>query len=114
MTVTTANKVRLWIAGACQLIGFILLISIPTSTGNGSGYYYVANGNGVGLEVWSGIFLAAATVLAAISLYRFVKPQMMTEPRFCPNCGKLKSAHIVRGGCLYCPDEALQTSGTTA
>jgi hypothetical protein len=72
MKVTQANKVRLWCAAACQGIGLILLMSVPTP--DGSYYVYTSTQNGIAMEWWAFIFLAAAATLAGISLYRFLRP----------------------------------------
>ena len=72
MTLTFANKVRLWSAAACQLIGLILVLTIPTPDGTQT--LYSSTQNGMVNEGWALAFLAAAAVLAGISLYRFLRP----------------------------------------
>jgi hypothetical protein len=72
MHVTLANKVRLWCALACQLVGIILLLATPTP--NGTNLVYVSTQDGLAYEAWGAVFLVAAAVLAGFSLYRFVRP----------------------------------------
>jgi hypothetical protein len=68
-----APKVRLWFAGGCQLLGIILMMATPTS--HGSHVEYFSDAHGWTLEFWSLVFLAAASILAGISLYKFVVPR---------------------------------------
>lgn len=68
---STAQQVRLWLAGAFQAIGMFLAIAVPT--GDGPGYFYISN-NGYAYEGVAFISLAAAATLGSISLYRFLHP----------------------------------------
>jgi hypothetical protein len=72
MKLSTAQQVRLWIAGVCQLIGIIIMVTIPTPDGNH--VFYMTTQNGYPYEGWSFVFLFTAGILAGISLYRFLRP----------------------------------------
>lgn len=87
MTVTLANKVRLWFAAGCQalaiLFGLIMAGSFSyysVSFGTfGSGGVTWARGDLLALFAWVLIFQIAAATLASISLYRFVRPRQTPQ-----------------------------------
>jgi hypothetical protein len=74
---SNGQKIRLWIAGACQLIGFVLLLATPTFDGDHTIYY--STQDGLTYETWSAVFLVAATVLASISLYHFMHTKEVSK-----------------------------------
>lgn len=78
MKLTLANQVRLWSAAACQLIGLILVLTIPTP--DGSQTIYTSTQNGFVNEGFACTFLVAAAVLAGISLYRLFRPAIVRPP----------------------------------
>ena len=80
MKISLANKIRLWIAGPCQVLGIILLGCVPTSNSNFNTTTYSMSFNGEIVAGWAIFFLVVATILASISLYRFVRPAAVRPP----------------------------------
>jgi Protein of unknown function (DUF2510) len=74
MTVTLANKVRLWFGAGCEALValfVILTLVLPAVTENGLVVTKTAIFGYLDAAI---CFQVAAIVLASISLYRFVKP----------------------------------------
>jgi hypothetical protein len=76
------------LASSCQLVGIILVLTIPTP--DGSQIVYTSTQNGMVNEGWAFLFLAAAAVLAGISLYRFLRPAGLPQA---PRSGASTSEH---------------------
>lgn len=71
----TAQKVRLWFAGSTQALALILGLIIAGSFNYSPVLDVTATGGDVlGLLVFVVVLEVAATVLASISLWRFVHP----------------------------------------
>ncbi len=80
ITVTLANKVRLWFAAGCQALAIVLLLIMASSFH----YYPVigvtgAAGDALTLIGWALALTVAAATLASISMYRFVRPRQAPQ-----------------------------------